>query len=201
MVVSQLRTSDVNEPAVVAAMAQVAREQYVPAAIADRAYIDRSLPLGKDRSLNPPLATGRLLVAADIKPGDKVLLIGAAGGYTAAVLAALGAQVVAVESAEGLGGSAALPEGVKLVKGDLASGAASDAPYDVLLVDGALEQLPVSLTDQLVEGGRVATGLLERGVTRIMSGRKVAGAVGLSSLFDMEMAVLPGFAVAKGFSF
>lgn len=201
MVDSQLRTSDVTEPRVVAAMAQVAREDYVPAGRRASAYIDRAIPLGAGRAMNPPLATGRLLVAADIRPGDKVLLIGAAGGYAAALLDAMGAQVVAVEETDGLGGEARLPKGVMLVKGTLAKGAPKQAPYDVLLIDGAVEQLPTALTDQLADGGRIACGINENGVCRVEAGRKVAGHVGLASLFDMEMATLPGFAPAPSFQF
>lgn len=201
MVDSQLRTSDVTEPAVVAAMAHVAREQFVPADRRASAYIDRAIPLGQGRSLNPPLATGRLIVLADVRAGDKVLLIGAAGGYAAAVLAAMGAEVVAVEETEGLGGEAGLPDGVTLVRGALKDGAPQYAPYDVLLVDGAIEQLPATLTDQLAEGGRIACGINDNGVCRVEAGRKIAGFIGLSSRFDMEMATLPGFAPAPTFQF
>lgn len=201
MVDSQLRTSDVTDASVVAAMAQVARENYVPAGRRASAYIDRVIPLGNGRAVNPPLATGRLLVAADVRPGDKVLLIGAAGGYTAAVLDAMGAQVVAVEEAEGLGGEASLPKGVTLVKGPLAKGAPKHGPYDVLLIDGAVEQLPAALTDQLAEGGRIACGINDKGVCRVEAGRKIAGHIGLASLYDMEMTTLPGFAPPPSFQF
>lgn len=201
MVSSQLRTSDVSDTAVIAAMASVPREAYIPAARAASAYIDRPIPLGSGRALNPPLATGRLLTAAAIAAGDKVLLIGAAGGYAAALIAAMGAQVVAVEQDEGLGGSGALPAGVIRVKGSLAKGAPAHAPYDVLVIDGAVEQIPAALLDQLADGARIATGIVDRGVTRIESGRKVAGAAGFTRLFDMEMAVLPGFERPKSFAF
>jgi protein-L-isoaspartate(D-aspartate) O-methyltransferase len=201
MVDSQLRTSDVNDLSVVAAMAHVEREKFVPADKAASAYIDRAISLGAGRMMNPPLATGRLLNAAGVKAGEKVLLIGAAGGYTAAVLAAMGANVVAVEEDASLSAGAKLPKGVTSVSGSLAVGAPKKGPYDVLIVDGAVEELPKALTDQLVENGRIVTGIVERGVTRVKSGRKVADAVGLASLFDMEMAILPGFSKPAVFSF
>ncbi|MGN6690903.1 MAG: protein-L-isoaspartate O-methyltransferase family protein, partial [Sphingopyxis sp.] len=97
MIDSQLRTNDVIDPAVIGVMATTPREAYVPATLSGVAYMDRAIDLGGGRALNPPLVTGRLLVAADIRPGARVLLIGAATGYTAALLAALGAEVHAVE--------------------------------------------------------------------------------------------------------
>ena len=196
MVESQLRTSDVDDPKVVAVMAKVPRENFVPAERRAMAYIDRPVPLGNGRALNPPLVTGRLLKEAAIVPGDKVLLIGAATGYAAALLTELGAQVTAVEDEAG-------PESAVegLVRGSLAAGAPAGAPYDVLFIDGAVEAVPAALVAQIVDGGRVVTGLVERGVTRLGSGRVVAGSLGLSSLADMEMVVLPGFAAPERFVF
>lgn len=197
MVESQLRTSDVDDVRVIAAMARLPREDYVPAERRAMAYIDRSVPLGGGRALNPPLAVGRLLTAAHVAPGDKVLLIGAATGYSAALLGALGAQVTAVEEEGGPDCVAVAP----LVRGPLAAGAADGAPYDLLFIDGAVEEVPATLVQQLVDGGRVVTGIVERGVTRLCSGRVVAGVLGLSSLADMEMVVLPGFAAPERFVF
>ncbi|MEO8723196.1 MAG: protein-L-isoaspartate O-methyltransferase [Sphingobium sp.] len=201
MVESQLRTSDVSDPRVIAAMAHVPREDHVPSARRASAYIDRSVPIGNGRAINPPLATGRLLNAAAIEAGDKVLLIGAAGGYCAAVLSAMGAHVVAVEQDDFDGDKRKELPGVTWVKGPLVKGAAKNGPYDVLLIDGAVEQLPDSLCDQITDGARVVTGIVDHGVTRLHSGRKVGGSVGLTCLADLEMAVLPGFARPTGFSF
>lgn len=201
MVESQLRTSDVSDPRVIAAMAHVPREDHVPPARRASAYIDRSVSLGNGRAINPPLATGRLLNAAAIEPGDKVLLIGAAGGYCAAVISAMGARVVAVEQDDLLDGKRKELPGVTWIDGPLAKGAASHGPFDVLIIDGAVEQVPATLSDQLADGGRVVTGIVEHGVTRLSSGRKVGTFVGLACLADLEMAVLPGFARPTGFSF
>ena len=95
MIDSQLRTNDVIDPAVVGAMGAVAREAHVPAALASVAYMDRAIALGEGRALNAPLVTGRMLVAAAVRPGQRVLLVGSATGYTAALLAQLGAEVTA----------------------------------------------------------------------------------------------------------
>lgn len=199
MVESQLRTSDVDEPSVIAAMARVPRERFVPAERVAMAYIDRPVPLGGGRALNPPLATGRLLSEAAVQPGEKVLLIGAATGYAAALLAEIGAVVTAVETPDGP--ETATAEGVTLVRGPLAEGAVAGAPYDVLLVDGAVEELPAALVEQLGEDARIATGIVERGVTRLCTGRKAAGTFGLVGMIDMEMVVLPGFAAPERFVF
>ena len=198
MVESQLRTSAVDDQRVIAVMAKVPREDYVPAERRAMTYVDRPIPLDGDRALNPPLVTGRLLKEADVQAGEKVLLIGAATGYSAALLAELGAQVTAVE-VEG-GAEIAVP-GVTVVRGPLAAGASAGAPYDVLFIDGAVEEVPAALVQQLVDGGRVVMGVVERGVARLCSGRAVAGVLGLASLTDMEMVVLPGFAAPEQFVF
>ncbi|KKW89401.1 MULTISPECIES: protein-L-isoaspartate O-methyltransferase family protein [Sphingobium] len=198
MVESQLRTSDVDDQRVIAAMAHVAREDFVPAERRAMTYVDRPIPLSSGRSLNPPLVTGRLLKEAQIARGDKVLLIGGATGYSAALLASMGAQVTAVEE-EG-GPEIAVP-GVTVVRGALNAGAPAGAPYDVLLIEGAVEEVPAALVEQLADGARVSTGIVERGVTRLCSGRVVAGALGLASLADLEMVVLPGFAAPERFVF
>lgn len=197
MVESQLRTSDVDDRRVIAAMAHVPREDFVPAERRVMAYVDRPIPLGNGRALNPPLVTGRLLKEAQITEGDKVLLIGAATGYSAALLKAMGAKVTAVEDA----GFDIAVDGITVVRGPLNMGAADGAPYDVLFIDGAVEEVPAALVQQLVDGGRVVTGIVEGGVTRLCSGRAVAGALGLSRLTDIEMVVLPGFSAPRRFTF
>ncbi|WP_422057372.1 protein-L-isoaspartate O-methyltransferase family protein [Sphingomonas sp.] len=203
MVASQLRTSGVNDARVVAAMAQIAREDFLPDSQRAFAYRDRALPLGNGRMQNPPLATGLLLTEARIVAGEKVLVIGAAGGYAAAIAARIGGDVTAVEEDADLVAlaRAALDDGVALVEGPLTGGAPAGAPYDLLLIDGAVEQIPDALADQVREGGRVVTGLLDRGVTRIASGVRTASGAGLASIVDSECAVLPGFAKPRGFQF
>ena len=196
MVESQLRTSGVDDQRVVMAMARTPREDFVPAERRAMAYVDRSIPLGNGRALNPPLATGRLLQEARVEDGDRVLLIGAATGYSAALLAAMGADVTAVEEEGGPDFAAA-----KVVRGPLKDGAREGAPYNLLFIDGAVEEVPASLIEQLADGARVVTGIADSGVTRLCSGRVVGGALGLARLTDMEMVVLPGFAAPERFTF
>lgn len=205
MVVSQLRPNAVSDPRVVIAMTEVAREKFVPSEAAPLAYRDTPVPLGGGRALNLPIATGRLLTEARLQPTDRVLLIGAATGYTAAVLAGLVAHVVAVESGADLAararGALAGLANVELVEGPMEQGHAAGAPYDVLIVDGAVEELPDALVAQLRDGGRIATGLVDRGVTRLASGSRTGGGFGLADFADIESVVLPGFARRRGFSF
>ncbi|MEZ0243679.1 MAG: protein-L-isoaspartate O-methyltransferase, partial [Sphingomonas sp.] len=171
MVASQLRTNAVNDPRVVDAMAQIAREDYLPEAQRGIAYRDTLLPLNGGRRHNSPLATGRLITEARVQPEDKVLLIGAAGGYAAAVLGRLAASVTAVEADESLAALArsalAGQANVTLVQGPLAAGSPEGAPYDVLIIDGAVEHVPDALVAQLRSGARVTAGIADRGVTRL----------------------------------
>ncbi|CAN5854929.1 protein-L-isoaspartate O-methyltransferase [soil metagenome] len=205
MVASQLRTNAVSDARVVAAMARVPREAFLPAEVRAIAYRDTAVPLGRERYQNVPIATGRLLTEAYLLPADRVLLVGAAGGYTAAVLAELVAQVVAVESDAGLAAGARAALGaysnVTLVEGPLEAGHADGAPYDVLVIDGAVEQVPDALVAQLAAGGRVVAGIVDRGITRLSSGRKTAGGFGLLDFADIDCVSLPGFARAKTFTF
>lgn len=205
MVASQLRTNAVNDARVVEAMAVLPREDFLPEAHREIAYRDTLLALAGGRSQNSPLATGRLLTVANLQPADKVLLIGAAGGYTAALLAGLVNSVVAVEVEPALAALArtatAAYANVELVEGPLAAGHAAEAPYDVLIVDGAVEEIPAALLAQLTPGARVVTGVVDRGVTRLATGRVTEGGFGLTDFADIECAVLPGFERLRSFQF
>ena len=204
MIDSQLRTNDVIDPAVIAAMGRTPREAHVPAALASVAYMDRAIDLGGSRALNPPLVTGRLLVAAEIRPGLRVLLIGAATGYTAALLAELGADVHAVEEQADLlaaARAATANAAIHWTEGPLAAGAPKAAPFDRIIIDGAIEVLPDALTAQLADGGRIVAAQRDGSVTRLVQGVKTGGAVALRSFADMDVAPLPGFAAPTSFRF
>ena len=204
MVVSQLRTSAVSDPAVVSAMGDVPREAFVPAAQADVAYRDAPLPLPGGRAINPPLITGRLLTAAELQPTDRVLLVGAAMGYGAAVLARLAGSVVALEEDATLAAAArdAIADAsVEVVEGSLNAGWAQGAPDDAIVIDGAVESVPDAIVEQLAPGGRLTTGIVDRGVTRLALGRRTAGGFGLVDFADLGCVELPGFAKPKTFHF
>jgi protein-L-isoaspartate(D-aspartate) O-methyltransferase len=205
MVVSQLRTSGVSDARVVAAMGDVPRERFVPDAHRGFAYRDATISLGNGRYLNTPLATARLINEANVRSGDKVLLIGSATGYAAAVLARLTREVIALESDAAMVATArdalAGIANVALVEGPLAEGWAQGAPYDAIVVDGAVERFPDALAGQVRPAGRIATGLVDRGVTRLAVGERTTGGFGLDDFVDLECAVLPGFEEPRGFTF
>lgn len=205
MVASQLRTVAVTDPRVVAAMAQVPRERFVPAGSETLAYCDAAIDLGQGRRMNTPLATARLLVEARLQPGDRVLLIGAAAGYAAALLAGLVAEVVAVESQPALAEQArsalVATTNVTVVEGALEKGHAAGAPYDVLIIDGAVEEVPMTLASQLVDGGRIVSGLLDNGVYRLAAGARRGAVFALTPFVDIDSVPLPGFARPRRFTF
>lgn len=205
MVSNQLRPAGVHDVAVLAAMNAVPRERFVGAPQGALCYRDTTVPLSAVRAMNPPIATGKLLDAARVRRGDRALVVGASTGYVAALLAALGASVVAVESDETLTRRAHVAldgvAGVELVGGSLVDGWAAGAPYDVIVVDGGAERIPDALVAQLADGGRLVAGLIERGVSRLVAGRKVAGGFGLADFADVETAALPGFAPEPAFTF
>lgn len=201
MVVSQLRTTGVSDARVVAAMGDVPRERFVPGSAA-LAYADLTPPIGNARAINPPMVTGRLLTEAQVQQGDKVLVVGAATGYTVALLQKLGATVVAVEEDADLlaAGKAAVPAAI-WVRGPLAAGSKKGAPYSLILIDGAVEQIPQALIDQLADGGRLVGVLIEDGVKRLVSGVRVGKGFGVNAFADADAAVLPGFAKPALFTF
>lgn len=205
MVASQLRTNAVNDPRVVEAMARVPRENYLPPEHRGLAYRDTLLPLVGGRRHNAPLVIGRLLTEAQVRADDHVLLVGAAGGYAAALLALLAGSVVALEEEDSLveiaRGALAGESKVEVVRGPLNAGWPAGAPYDLLIVDGAVEQLPDALIAQVKPGGRVLTGVIDRDVTRLASGRRTEGGFGLIDFQDIECAELPGFRRLRTFTF
>ena len=181
MIDSQLRTSGVNEPWVLAAMAAIPRENFVPEAARAAAYIDRAVPLGDGRFLAAPLVHGKILAEAAPKREDKVLLIGDGEGYLAALLRPLVGSLDAVAPAQ--------------------AAEAGEGGYSLIVVDGAIEELPAVLAARLADDGRIVTGLALRGVTRLAAGRKAAGEVALLPLAEIGIPVLPEFAAPKRWSF
>jgi protein-L-isoaspartate(D-aspartate) O-methyltransferase len=200
MVDSQLRPEAVTDRGVLAAMATVERERFVPESARALAYFDRPLRLSDDRAMMPPAALGRLLSELAPRGGERALVVGSGTGYAAALLKAIGLDVVGLESDETLAKSAR-EAGIDTVVGDLAAGWAKGAPYDIILLDGAVEEVPAALCKQLVPGGRLAGAIVDRGVTRLVVGRVAGGSLGLRSLADADVAVLPGFSRPRAFTF
>ena len=197
MVSNQLRTNKVTDAAVLAAMGAVPRERFAGADQAGVCYRDTLVPLGEGRALNPPIATGRLLNAAQPQIGEKVLVVGSATGYVAALLEEMGCAVTALEESPALVARAQ----VATVEGPLAAGWPQGAPYSLIYIDGAVERIPDTLVDQLAEGGRLVGAIVERGVSRLVIGRRAANGFGITAFADVETATLPGFAPAPAFTF
>ncbi|MEO9599757.1 protein-L-isoaspartate O-methyltransferase [Parasphingorhabdus sp.] len=205
MVVSQLRTTEVSDPRVIAAMSHIAREDFVPAAQRSFAYADRGVQIGEGRALNPPLTTGRLLNVARVTQDDNVLLIGAATGYTAAVLAQLAASVTAVEQSSKLASLAKKNltdfANANVETGNHSDGLAKSAPYSLIVVDGLVEEIPTTVIDQLASDGRIVAAVMNDGVSRLALGRKAGDHIGYQYFADCGAAPLPGCEKAQSFNF
>jgi protein-L-isoaspartate(D-aspartate) O-methyltransferase len=200
MVESQLRPQGVTDPRVLDAMAAVERENFLPDHTRPLAYVDRAVAIGDGRFLPPPALLGRLLTEMMIEPGQRALVVGAGTGYSSAVLAHMGVVVVGLESSAELA-ARARELGVDVVDGPLESGWKKLAPYDQILIDGAVEHIPDVIVNQLADGGRLGTALLDRGVSRLTVGRKAGGAFGYVSLGDAGTPALPGFSKPRVFTF
>lgn len=158
------------------------------------------MPLGHGRALPPPAVLGLLLTALVPQPGQRALVVGAGAGYAAAVLREIGLDTIALESSAMLAG-AARERGLDVVEGPLENGHLPGAPYDLILIDGAVETIPDALVDQLKEGGRLGAALLDQGITRLVVGLKAAGGLGIHSISDSAAPVLPGFQKPRAFTF
>jgi protein-L-isoaspartate(D-aspartate) O-methyltransferase len=200
MVESQLRPQGVTDPAVLGAMGTVPREAFLPAGTRPLAYVDRSVPMGDGRFLPAPAVLGALLTEMIPIRGQRALVVGSGTGYSAAVLDAMGLAVTALESSAELAANAR-KNGIAVVEGPLEDGWRQDAPYDQVLIDGAVEYIPDPIIEQLANGGRLGTALIDRGVTRLIVGRKAGGAFGYLSLTDAGVPALPGFARPRAFTF
>jgi protein-L-isoaspartate(D-aspartate) O-methyltransferase len=210
MVQGQVRINDVTEPRLTGAMLDVPRERFVPSALADLAYLDRDLPVAGQGSAAPrallkPLVLAKLIQAAAVEPGDRVLDVGCATGYGAAILARLAGAVLALEEDAGLAGTAernlAGVANVTVVRGPLTEGWAAQAPYDVILVEGRCEVVPDRLQTQLAHGGRLVCVQGRGPGAKGVAYRRVHGDVSAWPLFDAAAPLLPGFAEPAAFVF
>lgn len=207
MVDTQVRPNDVTKYPVIAAMLEVPREDFVPEARRPVAYIGENVALSTDRWLLEPRTISKLLDALNIQPDELVLNVAAGLGYDAAVMARLAEAVVALELDQALADRAEIilaeqgVDNVAVVAGPLTDGFAGQAPYDVILIAGAIEELPQALADQLKEGGRIAALFAEGhlGVARL--GYKIDGQINWRYAFNGSAPVLSGFGKAAAFQF
>jgi protein-L-isoaspartate(D-aspartate) O-methyltransferase len=211
MVDGQLRPNRIIDARLLAAMGEIPRERFLPPSMAARAYVDEDVRLPGGRALIEPMVIAKLVQLLAIRDGDRVLVVGAGAGYAAAVAARCGARVVALEEDAALAAEArralpglATPDALRMVEGPLAKGFAEGAPYDGILFEGEIPEVPAAIADQLAEGGRLVTVLAaaSRGVSsRAVIGRRIAGSFSTSDAFDCATLPLPAFRRAPGFVF
>jgi protein-L-isoaspartate(D-aspartate) O-methyltransferase len=208
MVDSQLRTNKVTDAALLDSFEAVPREAFVPERLRGIAYIDEDIALGNGRFVMEPMILSRLLQAARPEADDIALDIGCATGYATAILSRLVATVVALEADAGLAAQAnrTLSEleidNVVVVEGALIEGYPKQAPYNVIVLGGAVARIPVAISDQLAEGGRLVTVVKDTtGMGRATLMQRNGGVVSSRVLFDAAVPMLPGFELEPGFVF
>jgi protein-L-isoaspartate(D-aspartate) O-methyltransferase len=211
MVDGQVRTADVTDPRLLAAMLDLPRERFFPGEKASLAYLDLDAPVNEAgqpvRRLLKPMVLAKLIQAAAIAGADHVLDVGCGTGYSTALLTHLAGSVVGLEEDPALARQAAealswaaLPT-AKIVTGTLSRGCAAEGPYDVILLQGSVEVVPAALLDQLKSGGRLVC-VLGRGPTgKAMLYRRANGDLSGRPVFDAAAAPLPGFAKPQEFVF
>jgi len=207
MVDCQVRTADVTNPDLIAAMLDVPRERFMPKGLADRAYLDSDVALGPGRVLLKPMVLAKLIQAGQVTSADHVLDVACGTGYSSAVLARLADSVVALEQDASLAAaakqalSAANAGGVTVVTGPLTTGWPAAGPYDFILLNGASEVTPESYAGQLKPSGRLAC-IYKRGPAgKAMLYRLVEDHLVGRPVFDASAPVLPGFAAPEAFVF
>ena len=207
MVDSQVRPNEVTSYPVIEAMLNVPREQFVPDSRQDVAYAENNIDLAPDRVLLEPRTLGKMMDALDLQNSDLVLDIGPGYGYAAALMAHIVEAVVAVEDNTELAAEAEARLAaqdvfnVAVIKGPLAEGCASQGPYDAVLVEGAIEDFPEALTEQIGDGGRVVALFREGQLGVVRVGLKRDGRINWRFAFNAGAPVLPGFARRQGFVF
>jgi protein-L-isoaspartate(D-aspartate) O-methyltransferase len=207
MLQGQILPNRVTDERVAAAILAVPREPFLPRELRGVAYIDEDIPIGGGRYLMEPVVFARLLQAARLGRDDVVLDVGCGTGYSSAVLSHLASVVVGLEcdaelirranaNLAGLG-----IDNVAIVTGPLAEGCPRQAPFNVIMLNGAVEVLPEALTRQLAAGGRLLAVERRRGVGKAMRHVNLGGIIGATELFDAQVPALPGFGKPPCFVF
>jgi protein-L-isoaspartate(D-aspartate) O-methyltransferase len=208
MVDSQVRPNKVADPRILAAMRRLPRERFVPPSLASLAYADTDVPLGRGRVLLEPMVIARLVQLTAVAEGERALVIAAGPGYGSALLASCGARVTALEDDPALLAQARLllgelAPGVSLVSGPLAAGWPAGAPYDVILIEGAVTDIPPAVSEQLREGGgRLVAICTDRGTGgQAVLAEATMGGLRKQPMFDCASPPIPMLASAPAFVF
>jgi protein-L-isoaspartate(D-aspartate) O-methyltransferase len=205
MVDTQVRPNDVTKYPIIAAMLEVPREVYVPAALREAAYVGENIEIGRGRVVLEPRTLAKMLDALNILPTDVVLDVGCGFGYSTAVIARMAQMVIAVEeeSAFAIQAQSTLSsegtDNAVVIEGALAEGAARHGPYDVIVIEGGVEVVPEALLDQLREGGRIGCVFMDGALGRCRIGHRIDGRVAWRDAFNAAAPVLPGFAARREF--
>ncbi|RRH76305.1 protein-L-isoaspartate O-methyltransferase family protein [Falsigemmobacter faecalis] len=197
MVDNQIRPSDVTKYPVIAAMLDIPRESFVPDHLIEAAYMGEDLVVAPRRVLLEPRTFAKLLDAVNIQSDELVLDVGSALGYSAAVIGKMAQAVVALEEDEALAAGAATRlasvDNVAAVTGALSAGCAAQAPYDVIVIEGGVEEIPAALPAQLKEGGRIAALFMESAVGVVRVGVKTGDGIAWRDAFNATAPVLADF--------
>ncbi len=206
MVDTQVRPSDVTKFPIIDAMLTVPREEFVPTGQREAAYVGENIELGEGRVILDPRTLSKMLDAADIQPDELVLDIGCAYGYSSAVIARMAEAVIALESDADMAGEAQESlsnqnaDNVIVQIGELSEGAAEHAPFDVIMVQGGVVDLPDGLLEQLKEGGRIAALFMEGALGEVRIGYKIDGQISWRRAFHAGAPILPGFEIQAAFA-
>ncbi|MGA0593510.1 protein-L-isoaspartate O-methyltransferase family protein [Enterovirga sp. CN4-39] len=208
MVDNQLRTFDITDRAVLAAMGQIPREQFLPEDQAAFAYLDQNVRVsaegGEVRWMLQPMVVGRLLQELEIEPGIAALDVATGRGYVAQVMSTLGANVVALESDQALADAARASlntTAIEVVTGPLDEGCPGKGPFDVIMINGAVERRPDGLLAQLKDGGRLVCLERHGAACHAVIYVRAAQGFGRRRLFDAAAPVLPAFRAEPAFQF
>lgn len=199
MVDTQVRPSDVTKFPIIEAMLNVPRELFVPDSMREAAYVEDAIPLSGGRVVLEPRTFAKILDNLNIADSELVLDIGCGLGYSSAVAARMAQLVVAVEQDEAMVDEAqallteAGVDNAVVQAGELAEGAAEHGPYDVIMVQGGVEDVPARLVDQLKDGGRIACIFMDGDLGAVRIGHKANGRVSWRFVFNAGAPILPGF--------
>lgn len=213
MVESQVRPNEVTDPRILDAMLAIPRELFVPPSARAIAYMDEEIvfetmsQMAGHRYMLAPMTLAKMVNEAAVLPGDLVLDVGCTTGYSSVLLGRLAEAVVGLECDKGLAETAGRnvveleADNVAIVTGDLAQGYPEEGPFDVIVLQGSVPQVPNTLLAQLKEGGRLVAIIGDRDVGEVCVYRNITGHIGRVSVFDAAAPPLPGFEVAAEFIF